>query len=61
MCICAFIDQQKKKRCKNVSGLRTYRQSVGRLVETECGGQHGWAEGEARAAGIAALAAGAAG
>lgn len=41
----------------NISGgLCTYGQSIRRLVEAEGGGQHGGADGEAGAAGIAALA-----
>lgn len=37
-------------------GLCTYGQSIRRLVEAKGGGQHGGADGEAGAAGIAALA-----
>lgn len=54
--LCIYVSAKKGgvKMC-------TYRQSVRRLVEAECGGQHGGAEREAGAAGIAALAAGATG
>lgn len=52
--LCIYWSVKKTKLC-------TYRQSIRRLVEAECGGQHGGAEGEAGAAGIAALAPGAAG
>lgn len=55
-----LVSKKKKSGVKRWR-LRTYRQSIRRLVEAECGGQHGGAEGEAGAAGIAALAPGAAG
>lgn len=58
--LCIYWSVKKKKKVKRWR-LCTYRQSIRRLVEAECGGQHGGAEGEARAAGIAALAPGAAG
>lgn len=61
MIMSSFVKQNERiipvVELKNTSkGLCTYGQSIRRLVKAKGGGQHGGADGEAGAAGIAALA-----